>query len=77
MVAGEVAPPCLDVTLALRYMTYDSRITFHQVIHEHRLEAALLTEATTSGIQYQMVAVHACAAAAAVAAAWVVPAGMS
>lgn len=31
MVAGEVAPPCLDVTLALRYMTSDSRVTFHQV----------------------------------------------
>lgn len=31
MVAAEVAPPCLDVTLALRYMTQDSRITFHQV----------------------------------------------
>ncbi|KAL3162704.1 hypothetical protein ABBQ38_008745 [Trebouxia sp. C0009 RCD-2024] len=30
VVAGEVAPPCLDVTLALRYMTQDSRITFHQ-----------------------------------------------
>ena len=31
VVAGEVAPPCLDVTLALRYMTQNSRITFHQV----------------------------------------------
>jgi hypothetical protein len=31
LLAGEMAPPCLDVTLALRYMTHNSRITFHQV----------------------------------------------
>ena len=42
MVAGEVAPACLDVTLALRYMTHDSRITFHQVSHEHQLGLASL-----------------------------------
>lgn len=32
LVQGEVAPRCLDVTTALRYMTSDSRITFHQVL---------------------------------------------
>ena len=31
LLAGELPPPCLDVTLALRYMTDNSRITFHQV----------------------------------------------
>ena len=31
LLAGEMAPPCLDVTLALRYMTHNGRITFHQV----------------------------------------------
>ena len=31
LLAGEMAPPCLDVTLALRYMTYNGRVTFHQV----------------------------------------------
>lgn len=30
LLAGEMAPPCLDVTLALRYMTHNGRITFHQ-----------------------------------------------
>ena len=31
LLAGELPPPCLHVTLALRYMTDNSRITFHQV----------------------------------------------
>lgn len=31
LLAGEMAPPCLDVTLALRYMTHNGRVTFHQV----------------------------------------------
>ncbi len=29
--AGELPGPCLDVTLALRYMVDNSHITFHQV----------------------------------------------
>lgn len=32
LLRGELPPACLDVTLALRYMTTDSRITFHQVL---------------------------------------------
>ena len=47
MVAGELAPACLDVTLALRYMTHDSRITFHQVRHQHQIRCALLGKAIT------------------------------
>lgn len=30
MVAGDLPPACLDVTLALRYMTHNNRVTFHQ-----------------------------------------------
>ena len=33
MVAGDLPPACLDVTLALRYMTHNNRVTFHQVLH--------------------------------------------
>ena len=63
MVAAEVAPPCLDVTLALRYMTQDSRITFHQVTQG--CCNLLASHGKTIGVVRQSAAVQPYAAAAA------------
>jgi len=60
LMAGEMAPPCLDVTLALRYMTHNGRVTFHQV----RLHLLVPSICGLTGMQCCLFHMDACSSTA-------------